>query len=110
MSKTRIVRAVDPKLSKVQMYDLLRQPLITEKASMMMVHNQVAFLVPVTANKFEVKAAVEGLFDVKVEKVNTLRQKGKTKGFRGIKGTRPERKKAIVTLAEGHSIDVASGL
>ena len=65
---------------------------------------------PLTATKSDIKAAVEGLFDVKVKGVNTLRQKGKVKRFRGIKGKRPDVKKAMVTLVDGHSIDVTTGV
>ena len=73
-------------------------------------HNQVSFLVALDASKPEIKAAIETLFKVKVKAVNTLRQKGKSKRFRGRPAQRPEIKKAIVTLAEGHSIDVTTGL
>jgi large subunit ribosomal protein L23 len=73
-------------------------------------HNQVTFRVPLTASKPEIKAAVERLFKVKVEAVNTLRHKGKTKRFRTTIGKRPDTKKAIVSLAEGQSIDVTTGI
>ena len=73
-------------------------------------HNQVVFKVVGKATKPEIKAAVEALFNVKVTGVNTLNRKGKTKRFRGIPGRQKDFKKAIVTLAEGHSIDVATGL
>jgi large subunit ribosomal protein L23 len=92
------------------MHEIIRSPIITEKGTRMSEHNQVAFRVPVDANKFEIKAAVEGLFKVKVKAVNTLRQKGKVKRFRGRVGQRSDVKKAIVTLAEGHSIDVTTGI
>jgi len=91
-------------------YQVIRRPLITEKATRVSEHNQVAFVVALDATKPEIKAAVEMLFKVKVEAVNTLRQKGKTKRFRGRPGIRPDIKKAFVTLAEGHSIDVTTGL
>jgi len=91
-------------------YAVIRRPLITEKATMITEHNQVSFLVSLDATKPEIKAAIEMLFKVKVEAVNTLRQKGKAKKFRGRPGVRAEIKKAIVTLAEGHSIDVTTGL
>ena len=73
-------------------------------------HNQVTFRVPLDADKREVKAAVEGLFKVKVTAVNTLRVKGKVKRFRGMVGRRSDTKKAIVTLAEGSKIDVTTGI
>ena len=98
------------KPSKERMFELLRSPIITEKATLISEFNQVSFWVPVDADKFEVKAAIEGLFDVKVTAVNTLRLKGKSKQFRGQPGRREERKKAIATLAEGQSIDITTGL
>ena len=97
-------------LSREQMYDIIRSPVITEKSTMVSEHNQVVFKVPLDATKPDIKQAVEGLFEVKVTAVNTLRQKGKTKRFRGIMCRRSDVKKAIVTLAEGDQIDVSSGL
>jgi large subunit ribosomal protein L23 len=73
-------------------------------------HNQVTFRVPLTATKPEIKAAIERLFKVEVKAVNTLRQQGKVKRFRGKIGKRPDTKKAIVSLAEGQSIDVTTGV
>lgn len=97
-------------VSTERMYEILRAPVITEKATLGAEHNQVTFRVAIDASKPEIKAAVEGLFDVKVTKVNTLVQDGKTKRFRGREGRRASYKKAIVTLAEGQSIDLSSGL
>lgn len=91
-------------------FDIILSPVITEKATLGAENNQVTFRVPLTATKAEIKAAVEGLFDVKVKGVNTLRQKGKIKRFRGIKGKRPDVKKAMVTLEDGQSIDVTTGV
>ena len=96
--------------SSVKHYDIIQSPVITEKATLGAENNQVTFRVPLTATKSDIKAAVEGLFDVKVKGVNTLRQKGKVKRFRGIKGKRPDVKKAMVTLEDGHSIDVTTGV
>jgi len=98
------------KVSPERMYDLVRSPVVTEKSTLGSQHNQVTFRVPLDASKPEIKAAVEGLFKVKVKAVNTLRLEGKTKRFRGIIGKRPDVKKAIVTLAEGQSIDVTTGV
>jgi large subunit ribosomal protein L23 len=92
------------------MYDVILSPVITEKSSRVSEHNQVTFRVPLDATKPEIKAAVEGLFKVKVTAVNTLIQKGKTKRFRGIMGRRSDFKKAVVTLAQGQSIDIATGV
>ena len=92
------------------LYEILRSPVITEKSTLAGQNNQVVFRVPLDATKPQVKEAVETLFKVKVDAVNTLRQKGKVKRFRGQAGRRSDSKKAIVTLAEGHSIDVTTGL
>jgi len=98
------------KPSKERIYELIRYPVVTEKATMISEHNQVTFFVPVDADKFEIKAAVEDLFKVKVAAVNTLRKKGKVKKFRGHVGKQVETKKAVVTLAEGQSIDIMTGI
>jgi len=97
-------------MNRERMYDIILSPVITEKATMASEHNQVTFRVADDATKPEIKQAVEKLFDVKVKAVNTLRQIGKVKRFRGKLGKRSDYKKAIVSLAEGHSIDVTTGL
>ena len=97
-------------VSKERQYELLRRPVITEKATLGSESNQVTFRVPMDATKPEIKVAVEQLFDVKVMSVNTLRQKGKRKIFRGRRGRRNDYKKAVVRLAEGSSIDVTTGV
>lgn len=91
-------------------YDTLLAPIITEKSTLVAEENKVIFRVPLTATKPQIKEAVEALFKVDVEGVNTLRVKGKTKRFRGILGRRPDFKKAIVTLKEGQSVDITTGL
>jgi len=91
-------------------YDVIVSPVITEKATTASEHNKVVFKVALTATKPQIKEAVEKLFDVKVESVNTLVRKGKTKFFKGRKGVQNDVKKAVVTLAEGHSIDITTGL
>lgn len=97
-------------VSRERMYDLVRRPVITEKATMVSEFNQVVFQVPLDATKPEIRAAVEGLFDVKVVGVNTILQNGKTKRWRGRPGRRSDTKKAIVRLADGDSIDVTTGV
>lgn len=97
-------------ISKERMYDIIRAPVITEKATMGSEHNQVTFKVPLDATKPEIKAAIEGVFGVKVNAVNTLIAKGKVKRFRGRVGQRSDVKKAVVTLAEGQTIDVTTGV
>jgi len=91
-------------------YDTILEPVITEKSTLLSEQNKVVFKVADDASKDEIAAAVEALFNVKVTKVNTVVTKGKTKRFRGIKGRRSDVKKAIVTLQEGQSIDVTTGL
>ena len=99
-----------PKMSREHMYGVLLSPVITEKSTLGSEHNQVTFRVPLTASKPEIKAAVESLFEVKVKAVNTIRQNGKVKRIRGHVGRRSDYKKAVVSLEEGHSIDVTTGL
>ena len=91
-------------------YDVIVAPHITEKATLLSEHNAVVFRVAGDATKPQIKAAVEALFDVKVKGVNTLTQKGKTKRWKGKPYKRTDVKKAVVTLAEGQSIDVTSGI
>jgi large subunit ribosomal protein L23 len=110
MSRARRIRGAAPAITKNQMAEVIRAPVISEKSTLITEHNQFTFQVAVDSNKNQIKQAIEGLFGVSVVKVNTIRQKGKVKRFRGIVGKRNETKKAIVTLAEGDSIDVAAGL
>ncbi|MFN3858276.1 MAG: 50S ribosomal protein L23 [Caulobacter sp.] len=91
-------------------YDTILAPVITEKATVLSEQNKVVFRVSQDATKDEIAAAVEALFKVTVTKVNTLNVKGKTKRFRGRPGRRSDVKKAIVTLADGQSIDITTGL
>jgi large subunit ribosomal protein L23 len=90
-------------------YDVILTPHITEKSTMLSEHNAVVFKVASTASKPQIKAAVEALFGVSVTGVNTIVQKGKTKRWKGTPYSRSDVKKAIVTLAEGQSIDVTEG-
>jgi large subunit ribosomal protein L23 len=92
------------------MFDIIRNPVVTEKSTLGSQHGQMTFLVPKCATKTDIKAAVETVFEVKVTGVNTLIAKGKTKRFRGAKGFRSDQKKAIVTLAEGETIDLGTGV
>ena len=97
-------------MNKLAAYDIVRNPVVTEKSTMASEYNQVVFDVAIDASKTEIKAAVEQLFSVKVKAVNTLVRKGKVKRFRGIKGRQSDVKHAVVTLAEGQHIDVTTGL
>ncbi len=97
-------------MTALKHYSTILSPVITEKSTSASENNQVVFRVPLKATKPEIKEAVEALFKVKVKAVNTLRQKGKLKRFKGIVSRRNETKKAVVTLMQGHSIDVTTGL
>ena len=97
-------------MNEVDLYDVILAPVITEKATIASEHNQVVFKVRKNATKPQIQEAVERLFNVKVKAVNTLIRAGKTKRFRGIAGKQNDMKKAIVTLEDGHSIDVTTGL
>ena len=91
-------------------YDIIRGPAITEKGTQVSDHNQIVFNVTRDATKPQIKAAIEGLFGVKVKAVNTLVRKGKIKRFKGRASLQSDVKKAYVTLAEGHKLDVTTGL
>jgi large subunit ribosomal protein L23 len=97
-------------MSKEHFYDVIRGPAITEKGTLVSEQNQIVFNVAKRATKPEIKAAVEGLFGVKVKAVNTLIRKGKSRRFRGIPSHLSDVKKAYVTLEEGQRLDVTTGL
>jgi len=97
-------------MKKHSPYDVIVSPVITEKSTLVSEANQVIFNVARTATKVEIKSAIESLFKVKVKAVNTLVRKGKLKTFRGRRALQGDTKKAIVTLVEGHTIDLATGL
>jgi large subunit ribosomal protein L23 len=97
-------------MSDLGRYDIIRSPVITEKSTAASEHDKVVFNVARDATKSQIRAAVEALFKVKVKGVNTLVRKGKTKRFRGVRGRQSDIKRAVVTLEEGQSIDVTTGL
>jgi large subunit ribosomal protein L23 len=97
-------------MSKYSNYDVIRNPVITEKSTNASEHGQVVFDVAMDATKAEIKAAIEALFSVKVKAVNTLVRKGKVKRFRQRLGVRNDVKKAIVTLVDGQTIDISTGV
>ena len=107
---TEKTRKRAPVLSRETMFTIIRSPVITEKATMLGEHGTVCFRVSINATKPEIKAAVEGLFNVRVEGVSTLVVKGKTKRFRGRAGRRSDVKKAYVRLASGQSIDFSTAV
>ena len=96
--------------AKPEHYDVIRQPIITEKTTMASENGAVVFEVAIDAAKPQIKEAIEALFGVKVKAVNTTISKGKAKRFRGQMGRRKDTKKAYVTLEEGNTIDVTTGL
>ena len=110
MSKARPMVTPVVKLTQAQIYAIIRSPVITEKATLMSSTARSPSACRSRRTKPEIKAAVETLFKVKVTAVNTLRQEGKKKVFRGRRGQRSDYKKAMVTLAEGHTIDVTTGV
>lgn len=110
MSATISKPKAAPRISREQMYQTILSPLVTEKATTLSEKSQIVFKVPLTATKPAIKQAVEGLFGVTVRAVNTIVVKGKTKRFRGRPGMRSDWKKAVVTLTEGQSIDLTTGL
>jgi len=110
MRRPRRAKKTEQKTIPLKSYEVIRSPMVTEKSTAGSEHNQVTFKVALTATKPEIKAAIEALFNVKVKAVNTVTLHGKTKAFRGRKGKRSDIKKAIVSLAEGSSIDVTTGI
>jgi len=97
-------------MALIEAYDIIVSPVISEKSTIASENNQVVFNVRKEASKPAIKQAIEQLFNVKVKAVNTLLRKGKRKVFRGVRGRQNDVKKAIVTLEDGHSIDVTTGL
>jgi len=106
----RPYNASQVKLSRERMYEIIRYPLVTEKTTLGSQFGQVTYVVGLDATKPEIKVAVEQLFDRKVKTVNTLRQKGKVKRFRGRPGRRSDFKKAVVTFEDGQDVDVSQGV
>tara|TARA_B100000242_G_scaffold240618_1_gene180650 strand:- start:49 stop:378 length:330 start_codon:yes stop_codon:yes gene_type:complete len=103
-------KKVDLKLTQNKAYQILLNPLVTEKSTQQSEFNKIVFSVPVNATKLEVKSSIEKIFSVKVKSVNTILLKGKVKRFKGVLGRRSNTKKAIVTLAPGNTIDLSAGV
>ena len=101
---------IDKKISLNKAYQVILNPLVTEKSSQQSEYNKMVFSVPVYATKLEVKLSIEKIFSVKVKAVNTILIKGKVKRFKGVLGKRSNTKKAIVTLAPGNTIDLSAGV
>ena len=103
-------KKVDLKLTQNKAYQIILNPLVTEKSTQQSEFNKMVFSVPVNATKLEVKSSIEKIFSVKVKSVNTILLKGKLKRFKGVVGRRSNTKKAIVTLAPGNTIDLSAGV
>ena len=103
-------KKIDLKISQNKAYQIILNPLVTEKSTQQSEFNKMVFSVPVNATKLEVKSSIEKIFSVKVTSVNTILLKGKVKRFKGVLGRRSNTKKAIVTLAPGNSIDLSAGV
>ncbi len=106
----RARKKVDMKISQNKSYQTILKPLVTEKSTQLTEFNKMVFSVPLNATKLEVKSSIEKIFSVKVKSVNTILTKGKVKRFKGILGRRSNKKKAIVTLAPGNTIDLSTGV
>jgi len=105
----RARKRIDPKVSINKAYQVILNPLVTEKATQLSEFNKVVFSVPLSANKLDIKSSIEKIYSVKVLSVNTILLKGKMKRFKGVLGRRNSSKKAIVTLAPGNTIDLSVG-
>ena len=105
----RARKRIDPKVSINKAYQVILNPLVTEKATQLSEFNKIVFSVPLSANKIDIKSSIEKIYSVKVLSVNTILLKGKTKRFKGVLGRRNSKKKAIVTLAPGNTIDLSVG-
>ena len=105
----RARKRIDPKVSINKAYQVILNPLVTEKATQLSEFNKIVFSVPLSANKIDIKSSIEKIYSVKVLSVNTILLKGKTKRFKGVLGRRNSSKKAIVTLASGNTIDLSVG-
>jgi len=103
-------KKIDLKMSQNKAYQIILNPLVTEKSTQQSEFNKMVFSVPVNATKQEVKLSIENIFSVKVKAVNTILSKGKVKRFKGVLGRRSNTKKAIVTLAPGNTIDLSAGV
>ena len=103
-------KKIDIKISQNKAYQIILNPLVTEKSTQQSEFNKMVFSVPVNATKLEVKQSIEKIFSVKVMAVNTILLKGKVKRFKGVLGRRSNTKKAIVTLAPGNTIDLSAGV
>ena len=110
MNSSKIKNLINNNLSKEKAFNVIRKPIVTEKSTILSENNQIVFLVDINSNKIDIKKSIELIYGVKVNSINIIRVKGKTKVFKGKVGKRSDYKKAIVSLLKGQSIDLSLGV
>ena len=110
MNSSKIKKLINNNLSKEKAYNVILKPVVTEKSTILSENNQIVFLVNINSNKIDIKKSIELIYGVKVNSVNIIRVKGKTKVFKGKVGKRSDYKKAIISLPKGQSIDLSLGV
>ncbi len=110
MNSSKIKNLINNNLSKEKAFNVILKPVVTEKSTILSENNQIVFLVNINSNKIDIKKSIELIYGVKVNSVNIIRVKGKTKVFKGKIGKRSDFKKAIISLSKGQSIDLSLGV
>ena len=110
MNSSKIKKLINNNLSKEKAFNVILKPIVTEKSTILSENNQIVFLVNINSNKIDIKKSIELIYGVKVNSINIIRVKGKTKVFKGKVGKRSDYKKAIISLSKGQSIDLSMGV
>ncbi len=110
MNSSKIKNLINNNLSKEKAFNVILKPVVTEKSTILSENNQIVFFVNINSNKIDIKKSIELIYGVKVNSVNIIRVKGKTKVFKGKVGKRSDFKKAIISLSKGQSIDLSLGV
>ena len=110
MNSSKIKKLINNNLSKEKAFNVILKPVVTEKSTILSENNQIVFLVNINSNKIDIKKSIELIYGVKVNSINIIRVKGKTKVFKGKVGKRSDYKKAIISLSKGQSIDLSMGV
>ena len=110
MNSSKIKKLINNNLSKERAFNVILKPIVTEKSTILSENNQIVFLVNINSNKIDIKKSIELIYGVKVNSINIIRVKGKTKVFKGKVGKRSDYKKAIISLSKGQSIDLSMGV
>ena len=110
MNSSKIKKLINNNLSKEKAFNVIQKPIVTEKSTILSENNQIVFLVNINSNKIDIKKSIELIYGVKVNSINIIRVKGKTKVFKGKVGKRSDYKKAIISLSKGQSIDLSMGV